>query len=375
MGQIMSFLTNSVNFLWIVPILYLGIALWHLFWVFKKRKEPMPLETWPLVSILLAARNEEHNIERCLSALIAIDYPHFEIIVGNDRSEDSTRKRVLDFIANYPNFTVKLVEIEGKYPNTMAKAAVLAEIAHHAKGEFYLITDADIAVPKTWAKTLIANYDSDDIGIVSGTTYIEGKGLWGMLQSVDWIYFMCLVETFHRAGIKTTAIGNNMSIRAKAYWQTGGYENIPFSITEDYKIYQKVNALGWKAKNICNTKVLALSNPIIGLQNLLHQRKRWLLGARELPPNWWFLFAVFSLYYPITLIALFLFPQIALGIIGTKFLLQNAYILLNLKKLNISIPKHVAYLVLYEPYLYTITITTLLFFLLPFKTEWKGRRF
>jgi len=364
-----------IYILLIVPLLYLGIALWHLFWVFKQRKAPIQSENWPLVSVLLAARNEEHNIERCLKALIALDYPHLEIIVGNDRSEDQTRNLVLNFITAHPQFAIRLVEIEGKYPQTMAKAAVLAEIAHHAQGKFYLITDADIAVPSTWAKTLIANYDSEDIGIVSGTTYIEGKGLWGMLQSVDWIYFMCLVETFYRAGVKTTAIGNNMSIRAKAYWQTGGYENIPFSITEDYKIYQKVTALGWTAKNICNTKVLALSNPIIGIQNLLHQRKRWLLGARELPSNWWFLFAVFALYYPLTLIALFILPKITLGIIGIKFLLQNTYILLNLKKLKLSIPKHALYLFLYEPYLYTVTITTLLFFLLPFKTEWKGRKF
>ena len=172
-------------------------------------------------------------------------------------------------------------------------------------------------------KGLIRHYNADNVGIVSGTTYINGVGLWGSLQSVDWIYFMCLVETFHRAGINTTAIGNNMSIRAKAYWETGGYENIPFSITEDYKIYQKTSALGWQAKNICNTDVLALSNPIIGYKNLLHQRKRWLMGAKELPKNWWFLFIVFSFYYPLSLVLFFIAPKVAIAFLIIKFFIKT----------------------------------------------------
>jgi len=355
--------------------MYLGLQIWQLFWLQAKREIPSEPNVWPKASVLLAARNESDNIERCLNALIQLDYPDLQIIVGNDRSEDDTKLKVEQFIKTNPTAKIKVVEIVGKYPNTMAKAAVLAEIAHHAEGEIYLITDADIAVPSTWAKGLIRHYNADNVGIVSGTTYINGVGLWGSLQSVDWIYFMCLVETFHRAGINTTAIGNNMSIRAKAYWETGGYENIPFSITEDYKIYQKTTALGWQAKNICNTDVLALSNPIIGYKNLLHQRKRWLMGAKELPKNWWFLFIVFSFYYPLSLVLFFIAPKVAIAFLIIKFFYQNVYILKGLKRLKLSIWNKLVYLVLYEPYLYTVTITTLLFFLLPFKTEWKGRKF
>jgi cellulose synthase/poly-beta-1,6-N-acetylglucosamine synthase-like glycosyltransferase len=355
--------------------LYLLLQLWQLYWLSAKRKASAHPQNWPSASVLLAARNEADNIERCLQALIEVDYPQLEIIVGNDRSEDDTAKIVQRFATANNEYDIKLVEIEGKYPQTMAKAAVLAELAHHSKADIYLITDADIAVPKTWAKELISHYEDPKVGIVSGTTYIEGKGIWGSLQSIDWLYFMCLVETFHRAGVKTTAIGNNMSIRSKAYWETGGYENIPFSITEDYKIYQNATKLGWEARNICNQRVLAIGNPIKGWRNLLHQRKRWLMGAKELPSNWWVLFIIFSFYYPISLVLFFVAPQIALLILGIKFVLQFSYIMISAKKLKLQLWHKIAYFFLYEPYLYTVTITTLLFFLLPMKTEWKGRRF
>lgn len=355
--------------------LYLVLELWQLYWLSAKRQKAIEPSNWPSASVLLAARNEEDNIKRCLQALVEVDYPNLEIIVGNDRSEDSTSLLVNKFIREHPERNIRLVEIEGKFTQTMAKAAVLAELAHHSKADIYLITDADIAVPKTWAKELISYYSNPKIGIVSGTTYIKGEGIWGSLQSIDWLYFMCLVETFHRAGVKTTAIGNNMSIRSSAYWQTGGYENIPFSITEDYKIYQNATALGWEAKNICNKKALAIGNPIKGWKNLLHQRKRWLMGAKELPSNWWVLFIIFSFYYPISLILFFVAPQIALLILGVKFLLQFIYIMVSAKRLKLHLWSKLGYFFLYEPYLYTVTITTLLFFLLPIKTEWKGRRF
>ncbi len=380
MRGILAVQSHSMN-TWLISIgfiflfFYLVLEGWQLFWLFAKRKKPDTPKEWPLASVLLAARNESDNIQRCLEALVNLDYPRLEIIVGNDRSEDDTADKVNAFIKAHPERDIRVVDIEGKYPQTMAKAAVLAEIAHHAKGEIYLITDADIAVPPTWAKALVCQYDRDDIGIVSGTTYIHGSGLWGNLQSVDWIYFMCLVETFHRAGVNTTAIGNNMSIRAKAYWETGGYEKIPFSITEDYKIYQKTTALGWKAKNICTREVLALSNPILGFRNLLHQRKRWLLGARELPPNWWVLFIIFAFYYPISLILLWVCPFWTAVVMLLKYVLQNIYILSSSSRLKLSLGRKWIYLLLYEPYLYTVTITTLLFFVLPFKTEWKGRKF
>ena len=44
----------------------------------------------PAVSVIVPARNEAHNIERCLGSLTASDYPDFEVIVVDDRSEDDT---------------------------------------------------------------------------------------------------------------------------------------------------------------------------------------------------------------------------------------------------------------------------------------------
>ncbi|HEX6987578.1 MAG TPA: glycosyltransferase, partial [Planctomycetaceae bacterium] len=44
----------------------------------------------PKVSILVPAKDEAANIENCLTSLLAQDYPNYEVLVVDDRSEDDT---------------------------------------------------------------------------------------------------------------------------------------------------------------------------------------------------------------------------------------------------------------------------------------------
>ncbi len=44
---------------------------------------------FPYVSVIVPARNEQENIERCLLSLMEQNYPNFEIIVVDDNSTDN----------------------------------------------------------------------------------------------------------------------------------------------------------------------------------------------------------------------------------------------------------------------------------------------
>src|SRR5215212_10033270 len=50
---------------------------------------PPPLDA-PLISVCVPARNEERNIRQCIESILVQDYPHFEVIVLDDRSTDAT---------------------------------------------------------------------------------------------------------------------------------------------------------------------------------------------------------------------------------------------------------------------------------------------
>src|SRR5579864_997539 len=53
----------------------------------------------PQVSVIVPARNEESNIQRCVTSLLEQDYPNYEVIVVDDDSTDET-PCILDALAH-----------------------------------------------------------------------------------------------------------------------------------------------------------------------------------------------------------------------------------------------------------------------------------
>ena len=368
----------------LIPALYLLVQTWQLSVLFRYKSRGLQIyeaEELPDVSIWVACRNEEKNIRACIDSLLNLNYPShkIQILIGNDQSTDATREIALEFAQKHANITV--IDVVDNDSGLKAKARVMAQLDVHATGDFYLITDADVRVKPNWIQGLLSNMDPE-MGVCSGTTMVRSNGIDGWLQEIDWAYFMGLLNVISYSGVPATAVGNNMIIRKEAYWQTGGYSQIQFSITEDYKLYSEVCAKGWKWNNIMNGDVLAFSEKTEGFGNLLHQRKRWLSGGKELPWYWWILFAIYGgFYFVIPLLSIYFLWEAQytalsyLGLLwGLKFAFQSLQIHKIFRLVNEKTP-HLGRLLIYEIYLFAVTTFTALFFVLPVKTKWKNRSY
>jgi len=362
-----------------VIILYIGIQIWQLSVIKKyqsQKKKSWIHENLPAISIWVACRNEEENLTDCIDSLLELNYPKekIQILIGNDQSEDGTLEIAQNYAKEHSH--IQVINIQDDNTGLKAKARVMAQIDKHAVGEYYLITDADVRVKPDWILGLLSNMN-ENTGVASGTTMVKGTGTDGWLQEIDWAYFMGLLNVISYSGVPATAVGNNMIVRKDAYWDTGGYSEIKFSITEDYKLYQKVCDVGWKWNNIMNADVLAYSEKTKGGSNLLHQRKRWLSGGKELPWYWWLLFGIYGgFYFAVPMLLIFGQANISylFGFWGIKFILQSLQINGIYKHLDEARPSLIQHIV-YEFYLFLITISTAIFFLLPLKTKCKDRAY
>ena len=326
----------------------------------------------PLVSILVAARNEENNILECLKAIDQLSYPvhRLEILVGNDQSDDSTAELVQEFIHGKPHF--RLYNITQPLSHQRGKANVLAQLASGAKGDYLFFTDADTRVPSGWIEAMLAECPPST-GIVTGVTLVAGSRLFDRMQALDWLNALGLIKIASDWQIPLTAMGNNMLVSRPAYLATGGYESLPFSLAEDWQLFQAIVANGFGFRNLLQTNVVAFTKPTTTLTDWLHQRKRWMQGAMQLP--WYIIGALWSqaLLAPAIVALAFFFPTLALVIFAVKVIIHTTFtakLLYRLKQ-----PTLLRYLPVYQLYAPLASLALIVFYLLPVKVAWKGRKF
>ena len=327
----------------------------------------------PKISIWIAARNEEDNILNCLQSIDKLNYPknYLQILIGNDQSEDSTKKVVENFIKDKLEF--QLIDIHKVINNQRGKANVLANLYEHSNGEYFLICDADVTVNHNWVNGMISHFKNDStIGHQVGITAIKSTNIWHHFQSIDWLHALTLLKIAADLKIPLTGLGNNSAITRKAYEDTGGYAKIPFSITEDFALFHEIVKKGYGFKNTINRQVFNQSLPVSGLKEFLHQRKRWMVGALQCP--WWIVTLLFlqALFLPILMIICFVFSWKVAGLVWLlKWLNQSITILPTIIKLKQF--QLIRYLFLYEIYANWWQLTMIIFYYSPVKVDWKGR--
>ncbi len=326
----------------------------------------------PVISILIAARNEEATILDCLQAIARLDYPvdAIEVLIGDDQSTDRTAGVVTQFIATHPAF--RLVTIIDGQAGLRGKANVLAQLARLARGRYLFFTDADTQVPPTWLQEM-SRYLTGNTGIVTGVTLPDGPGLFHTLQTIDWLYNLTLTHLMSSVGVPVTAMGNNMAVSREAYDAVGGYESLPFSVVEDYTLFRAITERGIGFRNILSEAVLARTRPVDTLRDFLNQRKRWMRGATDLPT--WMVASLYAQYLagPLLLLLGWSVPVLAVGLYVLKLFVQTLVISLGLGRLRQT--RLWPYALLFEVYQLIIGPLSVLYYLAPMKINWKGRAY
>jgi len=123
----------------------------------------------------------------------------------------------------------------------------------------------------------------------SYTTQLANNSFGGM-QAIDFIYLLLVGGGTINLGLPLSCIGNNMSFRKKAYNEIGGYEALPFSVTEDFTLLRAIYNLNkYKILFPLEKDALVTSIPCPDLKSLYHQKKRWGVGGLGVPARGFFI--------------------------------------------------------------------------------------
>jgi chlorobactene glucosyltransferase len=97
----------------------------------------------PVVSVVLPARNEQDNIQKCLDSLLRQDYHNYEIIAVNDCSIDATGQILHKVAATNSEREITIINLERKPAGWVGKNWACFQGYKRSSGQVLLFTDAD----------------------------------------------------------------------------------------------------------------------------------------------------------------------------------------------------------------------------------------
>jgi cellulose synthase/poly-beta-1,6-N-acetylglucosamine synthase-like glycosyltransferase len=116
----------------------------------------------PMVSIVIAAHNEEERIGRKVANLLELDYPsdRVEILVGSDGSSDGTLERLRSVAEQRIRIFV--------LPERKGKPTVLNMLVPRANGEIVVLADVRQRFDPQILRTLVRSFADPKVGAVTG---------------------------------------------------------------------------------------------------------------------------------------------------------------------------------------------------------------
>ncbi|MBP1672238.1 MAG: glycosyl transferase family 2 [Bacteroidetes bacterium] len=133
--------------------------------VFKARLPQLKTIETPLISVLIPARNEQHNIGNILQDLINQDYQNIEIIVCNDHSEDETQK-VIESFMNLDK-RVQVFDSQPLPEGWLGKNWACHQLSQKAKGTYFLFVDADVRMNPDLVSTTLQYHKNQKVGLLT----------------------------------------------------------------------------------------------------------------------------------------------------------------------------------------------------------------
>lgn len=212
----------------------------------------------PRVSVVIAARNEERNIEPALRSVLAQDYPNLEIVVVDDRSEDRTASILSRLAVRQPLLTV--VRIDQLPAGWLGKNHALQEGANAATGDWILFTDADVVMNPSTIRRAIWLVTSGGIDHLAGVADMTVPGSFLRLFVMGFILYLNMYLRPWKARDPKSrcyiGIGAFNLVRSDIYRAVGGHTAIAMRPDDDLRLGQLLKRSGYRQDIVSGHQVM-----------------------------------------------------------------------------------------------------------------------
>ena len=273
---------NYFNTMWAIIFLvgFMTLYSFYMWGVNKYRKRKLkknpPIVNYdfrPFVSILVPCHNEHEVIEKTVQNILNIDYPDYEIILIDDRSEDNTAQIIKELEQKHEKITALIREKDA----VAGKSAVLNDAFKIAKGEAVLVFDADAKVEPDFLNLMIPKLEPADVGAVQAQKVIINAKQNFLTQCQFNEYILDSHLQIGRDAVRGAVElrGNGELIKRQAIISINGWNEQ--TIVDDLDMSTRLHIKGWDIRFCPEAKVY--EEGVITFGALIKQRRRWVEGS------------------------------------------------------------------------------------------------
>ena len=243
---------------------------------------------WPMITVFIAAHNEEKVISGCIEALLNTDYPpeRLKIIPVNDRSKDATGSIVDSYVARFPSRISPFHRVDGK----PGKAAALKDALQFAEGDIAIIFDADYVPGRGLLKQLVAPFFDPEVGSVMGRVVPINSGANLLTRLLD-LERSAGYQVDQQARMNMNLLpqygGTVGGVRLSAVEAVGGWHDD--TLAEDTDITFRLMLNGWKT--IYTNRSECYEEVPEEWRVRIKQVTRWAKGHNQVMARYWWQFA------------------------------------------------------------------------------------
>ena len=229
-----------------------------------------------LVSIAIAAHNEEPVIVRTLDSIRRSTYRSFEVLVADDASTDLTGRLVRDYQVRHPEMDLRLVRM---HKNVGKGAALNSALRRHSRGQFVMTLDADsIIEPDAITKALTYFDDPYVAGVAANVQILEETTVLGILQRFEHMIGYRSKKLYSLLNCEFVVGGVASTYRMRVLRKVDFYDTD--TVTEDIGLSAKITSLGNRRfRMVYGADVVAQTEGVLTLRALAKQRFRWKFGS------------------------------------------------------------------------------------------------
>jgi hypothetical protein len=238
---------GAVAVAWIASAIDLTLGVRTIPWLCDAA--PLKDDHCPTVSILFAGRDEAEKMPGAIATMLALDYPRYELIAVDDRSEDATGA-ILEAAAK-KDARLKPVRVNSLPPGWLGKPHALEKAYERSSGEWLVFTDADVHFQPDLLRRVIAL--AEKMGW-DHLTLLAAPKLHTLGEKIALTFFAtCFLlgtRPWRANDPKSrgyTGIGAFQIVRRIAYEQSGTHRRLAMEVVDDLKLGKIIKEAGYRS--------------------------------------------------------------------------------------------------------------------------------